>query len=339
MAQVTFLQQEEPIDERGRALYAVARSVLRALLDQLSKEDLQDLNRDRPDVTMRQLAMYSRLSRDKGMRGDGFEWAIHEAIVGKEPAVTGLVADVLGRASRHFKVETPTSLLFGHERAKYLGFTNAVIKNAGEDAVLLPDGRGHPYAFGPWVALAAQGKVAEASLRDRIKQIWKTDLFLSNQESRRYVASTIKSNWHQLEGGQGLRVGIVPEAKDLPSGVRRHEKTGLWLAVLPDPDGFMGLFNDAYEAVAAAICTLGKHDPAPYYLKPSAKGQKVQAQLEKYATTKVLEVADALNDAAQTNLIKVEHQLVAVAAPDWLLLPEETHPAVVAPKPKFEKLD
>lgn len=35
MAEVTFLTQQEPIDELGRALYAVTRSIVRALLDQL----------------------------------------------------------------------------------------------------------------------------------------------------------------------------------------------------------------------------------------------------------------------------------------------------------------
>ena len=337
MAEVTFLTQQEPIDELGRALYAVARSIVRALLDQLGQQDLNDLNCAKADVNMRQLAKLARLDRDKGMRGDGFEWAVHEALVGGEPRVCELVSDVLSRATRHMKVEKPTSLLFGQERAKYLGFTDAVIQNAGENAVLLPDGRGHPFDFGPWVTVAAQGVVAEPKLGDRIKHIWKTDLFLSNQDSRRYVASTIKSNWHQLEGGRGLRVGIVPEAKDLHRGIGWDDKNKLWVAVLPDPDGFMGVFNDAYMAVAAAICKLGRHDK-PYWAVPSAKAQRIQAQLEKYEDAKVLEIEDALNEAAQVNLVGVQHQLVSVQAPEWLHMNEQLT-KVVAPKPTFEKLD
>jgi hypothetical protein len=338
MAEVTFLTQQAPIDELGRALYAVTRSIIRALLDQLGQEDLTDLNCDRADVNMRQLAKLARLDRDKGMRGDGFEWAVHEAVVGGEPRVCEMVADVLSRASRHIvTVERPTSLLFGHERAKYLGFTEAVIQNAGENAVLLPDGRGHPFDFGPWVSVAAQGVRAEPVLGDRIKHIWKTDLFLSNQDSRKYVAATIKSNWHQLEGGRGLRVGIVPEARDLARGVRWDEKSRLWLAALPDPDGFMGVFNDAYMAVAAAICKLGRHDK-PYWAVPSAKAQRIQEQLERYEDVKVVEIEDALDRAAQVNLIGVEHQLVSVEAPDWLHINEQ-RTKVVAPKPTFQKLE
>jgi len=53
MADVTFLRQAEPVDEYGRALYAVSRSILRAHFDELSQADLEDLNCDRVDVTFR----------------------------------------------------------------------------------------------------------------------------------------------------------------------------------------------------------------------------------------------------------------------------------------------
>lgn len=54
--QITFLEQSAPVEEYGRALYAVSRSILRALLDSLSQEDLADLNTPLSDVNMRQLS-------------------------------------------------------------------------------------------------------------------------------------------------------------------------------------------------------------------------------------------------------------------------------------------
>lgn len=209
-------------------------------------------------------------------------------------------------------------------------------KNGGQLTVLLPDGRGHPFQFGPWVSVAARGKAAEPDLKDRIKQVWKTDLFLSDGNSQRYVAATIKSNHLQLEGGRGLRVGIVPEAKDYRPGLRWNGS--LWVLALPDPDGFMGLFNDAYSAVANAICTLGKHERYPYFLPPSAKAQRVQQQLEKYPTARVVDIEGALDEASQHDLIDVKHQLVSVKPPSWLHMSEKPT-AVIAPLPKFEKLD
>jgi len=337
---ISFVTQQEPVDEPGRALYAIARSILRAQLDQLTKTDLEDLDRGRDEVTMRQLSKFARLNRDKGMRGDGFEWAIHEGLMGSEPSVADPLADAMSRASqRGFKnLTSPKSLLFGYERAKYLGFMDAIVEEAADYALILPDGRGRPFRFDTWVAIAAQGKAAEPRLRSRIKQIWKTDLFLSDDERHRHMAATIKSNWHQLEGGAGLRVGIVPEAKDLRPGVRWSPKHQLWLAVLPDRGGFMGLFNDAYEAVAEAIHTLGKHDRGLYYYKPTAMGQRLQEQLEKYPTAKVVDIENALNEAAQQDLVGVENRLVPVDPPPWLHLNEARVP-VIAPKPYFEPLD
>jgi hypothetical protein len=340
VSDVTFLAQREPVDEYGRALYAVARSIVSALLDQLSQQDLTDLNVDRIDVTMRQLAHYVRLERDKGMRGDGFEWSVHEAIAGGEPRVTEIVADALARTSpRVFKGSSgTTSLLFGYERAKYLGFLDAVVQDAGDEAVLLPDSQGRPYRFGSeWLRHAAEGALAEDKLGPRIQKVWKTDTFLSNEDARRYAAATVKSNHKLLEGGPGLRVGIVPAASDLRAGVRYDRSRNLWLAVLPDPDGFMGLFNDAYWSVASAVYTIGKQMRPPYYLKPSAKGQRVAEQLEKYPTARVSDIIDALNEAAQQNLVGVDHKLVSVAAPEWLLI-NETRTPVVAPRPIFEPL-
>lgn len=336
---VTFLAQKQPIDERGRALYAIGRSILRAQLDQLSQEDLEDLGRDRADVTLRQLAKLARLDRDKGMRGDGFEWAVHEAVLGEEPTVVGPVADAMARASKKFRtMDMPTSLLFGYERAKYLGFLDAIVENADAQAVLLPDGsQGRPYIFdGPWIRLAAKGKTAEPLLGDRISRVWKTDLFLSDEARHRHVAATIKSNHLLLESGPGLRLGIVPEAKDLPAGVRY--RNGLWLVVLPDPNGFMGLFNDAYESVAEAVLRLGKHERGNYFYKPTPQGQRLTDQLVKYENAKVVEIEHALNEAAQQDLIGITTRLVPVDAPHWLHL-NATRTPVLAPKPAFEKLD
>lgn len=337
MANVTFLVQLDPMDDYGRALFAVARSILRALVDQLSAEDLADIDCDRVDVTLRQLSKLSRLERDKGMRGDGFEWAVHEALQGGEERICGIVQAAMERASPRVFAATaaPKSLLFGCERARYLGFLDAVVQGAGEGAVLIPDAlQGRPFYFDRWVTVAARGIDSEPELAERIKKVWKTDLFLGDSDRLRYVAATVKSNWHHLEAGPGLRLGIVPEARDLPAGTA--EVNGLSLAVLPDPDGFMGLFNDAYAAVAAAIYTLGRHDRPAYFLKPSAKAQRLQEQLERYPTATVLDITDELDKGAQRNLVSVDPpKLVTVDAPPWLFLPEARIP-IVAPKPRFE---
>lgn len=337
---VTFIEQNDPVDEYGRALYAVTRSILRAYIDSISDEDLSDLNTPLAEVRMRQFAKIVRLERNKGMRGDGFEWAVHEALLGGEPTVAEPVSAALRKASTFVKDRQPSSLLFGYERAKYLGFLDAVVTEAGNNSFLLPEGSGRPFSFGTWVSEAARGQAAEPILPNRIKQIWKTDLFLSTEDDNRYFAATVKSNRALLEGGRGLRVAIVPAHKSQPFNIKPQydRKLGLWIVTLADPNGFMGLFNDAYSALAHAVCTLGKHPREKYYLKPSAKAQLVQEQLEKFPDAPILEIEEALDAAAQKNLVIQSHALVSVNAPSWLHM-KELAPKVIAPKPSFTALD
>jgi len=161
---------------------------------------------------------------------------------------------------------------------------------------------------------------------------------LTDKIGERYFAATVKSQWDDLEGGAGLRIGIVPQSAAHSAGVSHDPRTGLWVVGLPDPHGFMGLFNDAYAAVAEAIYTIGKHTNAKYWLGPSATAEKVQRQLERAADAAVVEIEDALNDAAQQQLVSVEERLVGVEAPAWLHL-GKAEPRVLAPKPSFERLD
>jgi hypothetical protein len=342
---VSFITQQAPVGERGKALYAVTRSILRALLDQMSITQLTVINTAPSDVKLMQLAWTSRLQRDKGMRGDGLEWAIHEAIVGQEESVLEPLIEGMKKASlRSFRdVNMPQSLLFGQERAKYNGFLDAVVEGAADEAVILADGRGHPPAFGNWVPVAARGEVAEDLLGPRLRKVWQTDLFVSDEDRHRHLAVTIKSNKEALEGGPGLRLGIVPEHRDLKPGVTREHTRGgtpLWVVTLPDHDGFIGLYNDAYGAVAEAITTLGQHEHYKYWAKPTAVAQQIQQQLVKYADVPVLEICDALNEAAQQDLTGVDTHLVSVDAPGWLKLGAPNLDATrVGPKPSFIKLD
>ncbi len=98
------------------------------------------------------------------------------------------------------------------------------------------------------------------------------------------------------------------------------------------------LFHVIIESVGEAILKSGKHDREAYWYKPTAQGQRLQEQLEKYENSKVVDILDALNEAAQQNLIGVNERLVSVDAPPWLTVADKPVP-VIAPRPAFEKLD
>lgn len=338
---VSFVTQLAPVDEPGRALHAIVRSVLRAMVDQVPQRSLNVVQSTKEDLTMDQLAAVSRLHRDKGMAGDGFEWAVHEAIAGGEKRVIDPLAEAMQASSRAFKtLDKPTSLLFGQERAKYNGFLDAVVETAADEAVLLADGRGHPPKFARWIREAARGEAAEADLGARLKKVWQTDLFVSDEGRHRHLAVTIKSNKEALTGGPGLRLAIVPEHRDLPSGVSRQETVAgdkLIVVTLADPTGFWGLYKNGFAAVAEAITTLGHHDRmAAYWAKPDPAAQRIQQKLEQYGSVKVSEVEAALDEVAQEGLVGVEEHLLSVDAPSWLRLGSpDAEASRLAPRPSF----
>jgi hypothetical protein len=68
------------------------------------------------------------------------------------------------------------------------------------------------------------------------------------------------------------------------------------------------------------------------------KGTEGQEQLEKYPDAKAFEIEEALNEAAQQDLVVSTHKLVSVNAPEWLHM-KAMAPKIISPKPKFIKLD
>lgn len=124
---------------------------------------------------------------------------------------------------------------------------------------------------------------------------------------------TALSNHRLLEGGRGLRLGIVPSHKDLRPGVSFEHidggSIGLWVVSLSEPNGFMDLYNDAYASVAEATCTLGRHERGHYWNKPTPMGAEIQEQLEKYPDAPVQEIEAALDDAAQQDLVDVDESV------------------------------
>jgi hypothetical protein len=51
-----------------------------------------------------------------------------------------------------------------------------------------------------------------------------------------------------------------------------------------------------------------------------------------------MDIDGALNEAAQQNLVTVNQQLVGIDAPKWLHITERPI-SIIAPKPKFEKIE
>ena len=117
------------------------------------------------------------------------------------------------------------------------------------------------------------------------------------------------------------------------------------MVTLFDPDGFMGLYRDAYSAVAEAISTLGHHDRGTFYWdKPTPMGAQIQKQLESYGKRKMTDMARTRGlDAGRgpgPRGRRVEARLGGRASLAPPRFPRGQRPNVVAPRsPRSWKLD
>lgn len=321
MPVVHRLVQRERVEDYRAALFSVARSILVAMLDGLGRTQLEVIQEtERGRVKLGQLAWVARLPRDKGARGDGFEWAVHAAVADGDSGVCGRLARAMCDAAEAARGDTIHSVLFGYERARNPEFLREFLSEMGAYPRLLPGGRGRSAPIGDVLSSLVDGP--RADLPERFASVWKADMFLSAEGSDKWLAATVKSNPELLEGGSGLRVGVVAEWPDWPASddlsPTRLDDLGLIVAVLPDHDGFVRVFNDGYAAVAEALRVIGQHPPewVPHYLKPTVVGQEIARELTLHASTPVVEIVDELGLYGQRGLITPDRRRFSV--PGWL---------------------
>jgi hypothetical protein len=134
-----------------------------------------------------------------------------------------------------------------------------------------------------------------------ITGIWKADLFLGNHNSDAWVGTTIKINPSQLQGAQGLRIGIYPRRSkdDRP---RKDEDLNLIRLPLPYDGEFMEVFYKSFFLVRAFLRSDAKI-PKPVDL-PDAEDRLLSEELAKRSEYPILDVLSTVNSMSQPDLIE-----------------------------------
>jgi hypothetical protein len=116
-----------------------------------------------------------------------------------------------------------------------------------------------------------------------------------------WVGTTIKINPDQLQGAQGLRIGIYPKrsSRDVP---RKDTDLNLIRLPLPYDDQFMEVFYKSFFLVRAFL-RADACIPKPVDL-PDAEDRLLTDQLAGRKEFPILEVVEALARMAQQDLIE-----------------------------------
>jgi hypothetical protein len=237
-----------------------------------------------------------------------FEYAVHDALTHGEPAVMERVHDAV---SKYCGVpgRDPSSILFGVEKTGALNLINTAKDRLTEDSRLLAGNRGQPAKLKRHIdsiAAAFRKKEARELLPWSISGLWKADLFVGYTDSDRWVATTVKINPSQLEGAQGLRIGIVPARGGDEDNIWLDQKRNLVICPLPHDHAFMEVFYDGWSVVQQFIAA-DAHIPKEVSL-PRHADRQVARFLAERREFPVIEVLDALLPLSQPELLKTEAQ-------------------------------
>ncbi len=291
--------QVNPVGSEVLARISIIRPILTALLAGIKKEVLNEFG----GIEQVKTFMLPRAYRDGcGDVGFCFEWAIHDAIRRKEPAIMERLSD----ASRQCKMpgDQFQSILFGVEKSGKTRIIDTANDLLTDDSRILTGAQSQPpklKSYMNMLAAAFNRPETRAALPSSINGLWKADLFFGTTDADRWLGTTLKINPRDLEGARGLRIGIVPAFQGASDKIYKDDNKKLIVCPIPYDGSFMELFYTGWRIVQQFI-KADAHVPAPVAL-PSPADRQVARELEMRREFPVMDVVAALEAQSQTDLL------------------------------------
>jgi hypothetical protein len=302
--------QRNPVADEVSALIAVVRPILTGLLFSL-KTDVANEVGGHGQVKLKLLPRL-RLKGD-GDVGICYEYAVHDALKRDDPSVMERVSEAI---KRHCKVpgESVASILFGAEKTGAVQLIDTAYDLLTDDSRVLTGKQSQPPKLKTYLNMLAAAFSREStrrSLPTSINGLWKADLFIGCTDSDRWIGTSVKINPRQLEGANGLRVGIVPSAQGKSDRITRDESRNLIICPLPYDASFMEVFYYGWGIVQQflqADAAVPKESALP-----TPAHRQVARELASRRDFTVLEVVDALEAIAQPHLLMNTNATVSLS--------------------------
>jgi len=292
--------QLNPVGDEVSALIAVIRPILQGLLFALKVEVVVEVG----GFDNVKLMMLPRMYR----AGDGdigicFEYAVHDAIQRGESSVVEKVNDGMRKYCKVKGNET-SSILFGAEKNGALRLIDTAKELLTDDSRLLTGAQAQPIKLRRYINLLAAAfrrPTTRLYLPASINGAWKADLFLGMKDTDRWVGTSVKTNVAQLEGANGIRVGIVPSREGKSDKITFDAAKNLVICPLPYDGEFTEIFYSAWVIVQQFIAA-DAQVPKEAAL-PSASQRMVARLLAERRGFPIVEVIEALAPIAQPELL------------------------------------
>ncbi len=301
-------RQQNPVADEVSALVAVIRPILLGLLWGLKSKVADEVGGHQHVKLM----MLDRLRK----QGDGdcgicFEYAVHDAVRRGDQ----MVIERVDAALRLCNVpgDALDSILFAVEKSGSEQFINTALDLVTTESRILSGTRGRPaklHKHIEGIAQAFRRPAARLALPWSISGLWRADLFIGKTDSDRWVGTTVKVNPAALEGGRGLRVGIVPASHTETDAPYKDDHRNLVVCPILHDGNFMQIFYEGWQVVQAFLAADGKM-PSEVAL-PRPPMREAARMLVDRRNFSVLQVHEALAAFAQPELLVTEERQAAV---------------------------
>lgn len=326
--QLRLEYQENPVVDEVSAVTAIVRPILAGILYSLKDKVINEAG-GHDNV---KLFMLPRLRRP----GDGdigicFEYAVHDAIRQSNPLIAERIHEALTLCN--LPGQKTASILFGAEKSGAVNLIQTASELLTDDSVLLYGTKGRPVKLKRhiWMVAAAFRKpVIRDFLPQSIGGLWKADLFTGNPDTDKWIGTTLKINRVQLEGGRGLRLGIVPASEGESDAILKDDNKNLVICPLPYDRSFMQAFYQAWE-VAVQFLAADAQLPKEANL-PRPPSRQVARYLEDRRDFSVKDVIAALGPLAQPHLLRTKEDEAEII--QTRKVATETTISLLAPMPK-----
>ena len=303
--------QTNEVNSEYEALFSVIHPILTGLVYSLKREIVTQVG----GYDNISLELFTRLYEP----GDGdcgicFEYAVHDAIISKDPEVLNRIDDALTKFCK-IKGDDPSSILFGAEKSGQPYFIDSVMEHLTDDSLLFTGDRGKPIKLKKHingVVSAFRRPVDRSKLPSSINGLWKADLFVGNANSDKWVGTTVKINPKQLEGARGLRLGIVPARQGKSDKIQKVDTKNLIVCPVPYDQSFMEIFYEGWNIVKKFIAARG--DMPKEIELPVSLDRTICKYLVDRKDFPVLEVIETLKNLAQPHLMDVENSSAIITS-------------------------
>ena len=321
--------QEGPVADPVEALIAVTRPIFAAVLAGVSNETLTTWGHDRLQVKLAGLADV-RTNSD-GETGVSFEYAVHSAVLDRNPIVLERISDALKKCN--ITAAEPASILFAVEKKRQAQLLATKRELITPKSDVLSGRAGRPVRLSRRLkdleAAFNRTVTARTGLPQSISGLWKADLFLGDPSPDKWVGTTVKTNPRHLEGVPGLRVAVIPAQADSSDRIYRDDKRNLIVCPMPYDGSFMQIFYEGRRVVQALLASKFK-EPKAGVLTANAERQVARLWIARKDLT-VGDAIDAMATFQQQGLLKKRDKAVSTLRLDESADAAPANTVVIAP--------